>query len=690
MADPNDDKTILATATQKPSGPLQLGEADNALPIGTRLGEFELIGLVGVGGFGIVYLAEDHSLGRRVALKEYMPSSLASRSQGSQVNVKSERYVETFEAGRRSFVNEARLLAQFDHPSLVKVYRFWEGNGTAYMVMPFYEGVTLKQALKQMPSAPDESWLKGLLAPVMDALEVMHSAQVFHRDIAPDNIMLLEGGRPLLLDFGAARRVITDMTQALTVILKPGYAPVEQYAEMPEMKQGAWTDIYALSAVIYFAIMGKTPPPSVGRIMNDAMVPLAQQAAGRYSDEFLRGVDSGLAVKPAQRPQSIAQFRELLGVAHGAAAHTTIQPTVQTRAGKPTPGVTSAATPPRASGPKASLLIGGLLAVAALVGGGYYAMKPKPPAPPPPVAAKVETPPTPLAKPETAPPPAPPAIPPALPPAAPAKPFSPLDEIDRLFQQRSRDYSVAVEVEQAQVRIGRDRLRFRLRSNKPGYLYVLMVGTDKQHFYKIFPNAVDSKNRIDAGKELALPRPGWIMVSDGPPGADQFVAIVSEQPRDFTDSGLVAVDPFAEFPFEAAAQLAASQPTGQSPFIGKVKCPDGAAACSDAYGAAVFTIEEVESAAAPAQAKPRSSQKSRQSAVEDAPAPQSRPRQSAASLPADGRPPGQSIEDYVRNQTQRPAPRMPTPTPARNDYVAPGIPGGSGYPVPGVPRMPGY
>ena len=143
----------------------------------------------------------------------------------------------------------------------------------------------------------------------MDALEVMHAAQVFHRDIAPDNIMLLEGGRPLLLDFGAARRVITDMTQALTVILKPGYAPVEQYAEMPEMKQGAWTDIYALSAVIFFAIMGKTPPPSVGRIMNDSMVPLAQQAAGRYSDAFLRGVDRGLAVKPAQRPQTIAELR---------------------------------------------------------------------------------------------------------------------------------------------------------------------------------------------------------------------------------------------------------------------------------------------------------------------------------------------------------------------------------------------
>ena len=504
MADPNDDKTILATA--KAASPLQFGEGDNALPVGTRLGEFELIGLVGIGGFGIVYLAEDHSLGRRVALKEYMPSSLAARSQGSQVNVKSERYVETFEAGRRSFVNEARLLAQFDHPSLVKVYRFWEGNGTAYMVMPFYQGVTLKQALKQMPSPPDEAWLKGLLAPVLDALEVMHAAQVFHRDIAPDNILLLEGGRPLLLDFGAARRVITDMTQALTVILKPGYAPVEQYAEMPEMKQGAWTDIYALSAVIFFAIMGKTPPPSVGRIMNDSMVPLAQQAAGRYSDAFLRGVDRGLAVKPAQRPQTIAELRGLLGVTHGPTAHTIIHSTVHRPADTSPMGSTM---PPPHTGPKASVLIGGLLAVAALVGGGYYAMKAKQPTPP---VAQEQPPPSPAPKPDaTA-----PALP--LPAAAPAqaeptpvaeiKPFSPLEEIDRIFQQRSHEFSLAVELEKAQVRIGRDRLRFRLRSNKSGYLYVLMVGTDKQHFYKIFPNSVrrQEPNRGRQGTLVAAGR----------------------------------------------------------------------------------------------------------------------------------------------------------------------------------------
>jgi serine/threonine protein kinase len=120
------------------------------------------------------------------------------------------------------------------------------------MVMPFYEGITLKDELKAMGAPPDEEWLRELLEPLTEALAVIHTEQCFHRDIAPDNVILLKGSqRPLLLDFGAARRVIGDMTQALTVILKPGYAPVEQYAEVPGMKQGPWTDVYALAAVVY-------------------------------------------------------------------------------------------------------------------------------------------------------------------------------------------------------------------------------------------------------------------------------------------------------------------------------------------------------------------------------------------------------------------------------------------------------
>ena len=326
---PEDDRTVMRPPQPTVADGTSLeGLGDNALPAGTFLGEFEITGLIGEGGFGIVYLAYDHSLQRKVALKEYMPSGLAARKSGMTV-AKSKQHLDTFQAGLRSFINEARLLAQFDHPSLVKVHRFWEANGTAYMVMPFYDGKTLKEVLQQLRGRPDEQWLKQLLRHLLDALEVIHGENCFHRDIAPDNILILKDGRPLLLDFGAARRVISDMTQNLTVILKPGYAPIEQYAEMKSMKQGAWTDIYALAAVAYFAITGKTPAPAVSRIISDSLEPLARLEHGqdRYSPAFLRAIDKGLAIKPEDRPQDIAGFRALLDLKE--ATHSSVTKTKQ-------------------------------------------------------------------------------------------------------------------------------------------------------------------------------------------------------------------------------------------------------------------------------------------------------------------------------------------------------------------------
>ena len=295
----------------------------HTLPVGSVIGGFEITGLIGEGGFGIVYLAFDPTLQRQVALKEYMPSSLASRSaSSSDVTVKSARHLDTFNAGLRSFVNEARLLAHFDHPALVKVHQFWQANRTAYMVMPYYEGPTLKAALREMAAqgrTPDEALLRQWLEPLLDALELMHAEQCFHRDVAPDNILLTSRG-PLLLDFGAARHVISDMTHALTVMLKPGYAPIEQYGDAASMAQGAWTDLYALGSVVYFAITGRSPITSVERVMGDPLPPLASIAAGRYSTRFLRAIDHALAVRPKNRPQSVAEFRALLGAAPAGAA----------------------------------------------------------------------------------------------------------------------------------------------------------------------------------------------------------------------------------------------------------------------------------------------------------------------------------------------------------------------------------
>src|SRR5664280_674109 len=288
------------------------GTDHDALPPGTRFGEFEIIRVLGVGGFGIVYLANDHSLEREVALKEYMPASLAARGLGPQITVRSSSFAETYAIGLRSFVNEARLLARFDHPSLVKVYRFWEDNATAYMVMPFLQGVTLRDTRRRMAHPPDEAWIRSVITPILSALELLHREGVYHRDIAPDNILLPPDGPPVLLDFGAARRVISDRTQSLTAILKPSYAPIEQYAEMTQLRQGPWTDLYALGAVIHYLLFGAPPAPATARAVQDDAEQIENRIVPGVSPRFLEAVSWMLAIRPNQRPQNGEQLRAVL------------------------------------------------------------------------------------------------------------------------------------------------------------------------------------------------------------------------------------------------------------------------------------------------------------------------------------------------------------------------------------------
>jgi serine/threonine protein kinase len=283
----------------------------NPLAVGTRLQEFVIESVIGAGGFGIVYKANDTQLHRTVAIKEYMPSSMAARSEGSTISLRSASHAQDFETGKTGFISEARMLAKFKHEALVEVFRFWEQNGTAYMATPFYEGQTLKQRLREMAVLPDEVTLKQVLLPVLDALEHMHAEQVYHRDISPDNIMVLNDGKPILLDLGAARRLATENAQALTVLVKPGYAPIEQYAGDSSVQQGPWTDIYGWGASAYYALTGKPPPPSASRIMSDSIVKLAGSNLPGYSNEFLVAIDAALAVRPDDRPQNIASLKAM-------------------------------------------------------------------------------------------------------------------------------------------------------------------------------------------------------------------------------------------------------------------------------------------------------------------------------------------------------------------------------------------
>ncbi len=307
--------------------------ASQALPTGSRLGEFEITGVVGEGGFGIVYSAHDTSLDRIVAIKEYLPSAFAQRAPDGTVQVKSEEHRKTFMAGLSSFINEAKMLARFSYPSLVEVFRFWEGNGSAYMAMRYYRGPSLREVVRSTPEAVTEEWLRESLDPILLALAVLHREKCYHRDVAPDNILVMPGGRSVLMDFGAARRIIGGMTQALTTVLKPGFAPVEQYSDDGSMQQGAWTDIYAVGGVLYHAMTGKIPVQAISRMISDPLKPVGELVGDRFSAPFCAVVMKALAVMPADRYQSIDELRAALG--WGAAAPAVTAP-VQAPAVPPT------------------------------------------------------------------------------------------------------------------------------------------------------------------------------------------------------------------------------------------------------------------------------------------------------------------------------------------------------------------
>lgn len=306
--------------TSRRATPASIAHHVEALPPGTRLAEFEVVALLGVGGFGMVYQAFDHTLRRFVAIKEYMPAALAGRADGQSLWVRSSSDEQSFQAGLASFVDEARLLARFDHPGLVKVLRFWEANHTAYMVMPLYRGMTLKQARAHMRTPPPEAWLRSLLWSLASALQVLHEGQTLHRDISPDNIFLQDQGPPVLLDLGAARHAVGGSRDKHAAVLKVNYAPIEQYTNAAaELEQGPWSDLYALGAMVHGCLCNDRPLPATQRAVRDRMLPFARVAhsVGRqfgveYSRPFVDAITQCLALQPQNRPQSVAAFLRLM------------------------------------------------------------------------------------------------------------------------------------------------------------------------------------------------------------------------------------------------------------------------------------------------------------------------------------------------------------------------------------------
>jgi serine/threonine protein kinase/TPR repeat protein len=287
----------------------------DALPKDYRLHWYAIERVLGQGGFGITYLAHDSNLDQHVAIKEYLPVDMATRRDDATVRARTEDLAERYQGGLERFIREARTLARFDHPNIVRVLSVFEFNQTAYMVMRFEEGETLA-ALLERRHALNESELMRILLPILDGLELVHNAGFIHRDIKPDNIHIRSDGSPVLLDFGSARYA-AGHARTVTILVAPGYAPFEQYYSNGE-NQGPWTDLYGLAATCYRAIAGRPPLDAIARSKGilgstkEMLVPAVAVGSSRYSERFLKAIDHALAFAECERPQSIAEWRREL------------------------------------------------------------------------------------------------------------------------------------------------------------------------------------------------------------------------------------------------------------------------------------------------------------------------------------------------------------------------------------------
>ena len=282
----------------------------NALPQGYRLQEYELVRVLGFGGFGMTYLGFDHNLDKGVAVKEYLPDDIAARTGDNSVVPKASQFRGDFEWGLEQFLDEARTLARFDHRHIIKVHRFFEAHGTAYIVMEYAEGKTFSAYLDRKRTL-NEAELKAVLYPILNGLEVVHRADFLHRDIKPGNIIIRdEDNSPVLLDFGAARQAIGIKSLSIDAIISPPYSPIEQYSSRGE--QGPGTDLYALGAMCYRALIGEGPDEAPERVDRDPVIPASERCTGQASAGFLSAIDWALQVHKVNRPKSIAAWRAAL------------------------------------------------------------------------------------------------------------------------------------------------------------------------------------------------------------------------------------------------------------------------------------------------------------------------------------------------------------------------------------------
>lgn len=285
-----------------------MAEYLHSLAEGFRYDEYEFVRVLGVGGFGITYLGYDHNLDKPVAIKEYVPSALAVRSEGQTIQPKSSGNQDDFDWGLERFLDEARVLGKFQNRNIIQVHRFFRHNNTAYIVMEYAEGETLSSVLESQGTL-SETDVRDFLMPIINGLKIVHDAGILHRDIKPENIIIRDDNSPVLLDFGAARQLLGSRTADVTAFATRGYAPIEQYSSGEG--QGPWTDVYGLGATAFRCVVGSRLQDATDRIINDKVGRWTEQLSG-YDPQFLAAIDRAVALMHPDRPQSLGEWQQML------------------------------------------------------------------------------------------------------------------------------------------------------------------------------------------------------------------------------------------------------------------------------------------------------------------------------------------------------------------------------------------
>jgi serine/threonine protein kinase len=284
-------------------------QANQPLPEGFQLENYRVLRLIASGGFSFVYLAHDEKE-IPVAIKEYLPATLALRTESSPAPVVPEENIATFRYGLKCFFEEGRALATLQHPNVVRVINFFRANDTVYLVMRYERGRTLQEHIHKKTGPIKEDWLRGTFTHLLNGLREVHTNKLLHLDIKPGNIYVRNDGAPVLIDFGAARQTLTVDGLKLPPMYTPGFASPEHHLERDKL--GPWSDIYSIGASMYACLAGAGPPTAVQRLERDRMTSARKGWAGKYSAELLDTIDWCLRLDHLERPQSVLALQKAL------------------------------------------------------------------------------------------------------------------------------------------------------------------------------------------------------------------------------------------------------------------------------------------------------------------------------------------------------------------------------------------